>query len=41
MVGGALVLHLSRREISQSFVTAIIVATAAFVVYARWFVIPL
>ena len=40
IVGGAAVFHLSRREIPSALVTAILFALAAFVAYARWFVIP-
>ena len=40
IVGGAAVLHLSRREIPPALVTAILFALAAFVAYVRWFVIP-
>ena len=38
---GAVVLHLSRREIPPTVVTAILLALAVLVAYARWFEIPL
>jgi hypothetical protein len=41
IMGGAVVLHLSRREIPPSVVTAVLLALAVFVSYMRWFVIPL
>ncbi len=41
IMGGALVLHLSRREIPPSVVTAVLLALAVFVACMRWFVIPL
>ena len=41
IMGGAVILHLSRREIPPSVVTAILLAFAVFVAYARWFVNPL
>ena len=41
IVGGAALFHLSRREIPPALVTAVLLALAAFVAYARWFVIPL
>lgn len=41
IMAGASVLHLSRREIPPTVVTTVLLALAAFVAYARWFVIPL
>ena len=41
IMGGAVVLHLSRREIPPSVVTAVLLALAVFVACVRWFVIPL
>lgn len=38
---GAVPLHLSRREIPPTIITTVFLALAAFVAYARWFVIPL
>jgi hypothetical protein len=38
---GAVVFHLSRREIPPSVVTAVLLALAVFVACMRWFVIPL
>jgi hypothetical protein len=38
---GAVPFHLSRREVAPAMVTAVLLALAAFVAYARWFVIPL
>ncbi len=38
---GAVVQHLSRREIGPSIVTAVLLVLAVLVAYARWFVIPL
>ena len=39
--GGAAVFHLSRREIPPATFTLVLLALAAFLAYARWFVIPL
>jgi len=41
IMGGAVVLHLSRREVPSTVVTAVLFALAIFVACARWFVIPL
>lgn len=41
IMGGAAVFHLSRRETAPALVTAALFVLAAFVAYARWFVIPL
>ena len=41
IMAGAVVLHLSRREIPPTIVTAVLLALAVLVAYARWFVIPL
>jgi DoxX-like family len=41
IMGGAVILHLSRREIPPSVVIAVLLAFAVFVAYARWFVNPL
>jgi hypothetical protein len=41
IMGGALVLHLSRREIPPSVVTAVLLALAVLVACMRWFVYPL
>jgi hypothetical protein len=41
IMGGAVVFHLSRREIPPALVTTVLLALAVFVAYARWFVIPL
>jgi uncharacterized membrane protein len=38
---GASIFHLSRREIPPTIVTAVLLALAASVAYARWFTIPL
>jgi hypothetical protein len=38
---GAVVFHLSRREIPPVFVTAVLLALAVFVACMRWFVLPL
>lgn len=38
---GAVVFHLSRREIPPAVVTTTLLALAVFVAYVRWFVIPL
>lgn len=41
IAGGAVVFHLSRREIPPAIVTAILLALAVFVAFTRWFVIPI
>ena len=41
IAGGAVVFHLSRREIPPALVTAILLALAVLVAYMRWFVMPL
>jgi len=41
IVGGALVFHLSRREMAPALNAAVLLALAVFVACARWFVIPL
>ncbi len=41
MMSGAMVFHLSRREIPPALVTAALLALAAFVTVMRWLVIPL
>ncbi len=41
IMAGAVVFHLSRREIGPSIVTAVLLVLAVLVACARWFVIPL
>jgi hypothetical protein len=41
IMGGPVVLHLSRRERAPVVVTAVLLALAVLVACARWFVIPL
>lgn len=41
IMGGAVILHISRREIPPSVVTAVLLALAVLVACMRWFVIPL
>ena len=41
IMGGAVVFHLSRREIPPVLVTTVFLALAVFVACMRWFVIPL
>ena len=41
IMGGAVVFHLSRRELPLALLTSVLFALVAFVAYARWFVIPL
>lgn len=40
IAGGAAVFHLSRREVPPTLITTILFALAAFVAYARWFIVP-
>ena len=41
IMGGAVVFHLSRKEIPPALVTAVLLALAVLVACTRWFVIPL
>src|SRR3712207_5541368 len=41
IMGGAVVFHLSRRELPPALITTILFVLVAFVAYARWVVIPL
>lgn len=41
IMAGAVVFHVSRREIPPAVITTTLLALSAFVAYARWFVIPL
>jgi len=41
IMGGAVVFHLSRREMAPALVTAVLFALAVLVALTRWFVIPL
>lgn len=41
IMAGAVVLHLSRKEVSVTIVTAVLLALAVLVAGGRWFVIPL
>ncbi len=41
IMGGAVVFHLSRREIPPALVTITLLALAVLVACTRWFVIPL
>jgi len=41
IMGGAVVFHLSRREMPPVLITTVLFALVAFVAYARWVVIPL
>ncbi|WP_166174554.1 DoxX family protein [Rubrobacter tropicus] len=38
---GAVPFHLSRGEVPPTVITAVLLALAAFVAYARWFALPL
>ncbi len=40
ITAGAVVLHLSRREVPQAIVTGVLLALAVLVACTRWFVIP-
>ena len=41
ILGGAVVFHLSRREMPPALLTTVLFALVAFVAFARWLVIPL
>ena len=41
IMGGAVIFHLSRREMPLALLTTVLFALVALVAYARWFVIPL
>ena len=41
IVGGAVIFHLSRREMPPALVTAVLLALSVLVAYMRWFVMPL
>lgn len=38
---GAVIFHISRREVKQTFVTALLLVLVIFVAYMRWQVLPL
>ena len=41
IMGGAVVFHLSRRELPLALLTTVLLVLVVFVAYARWVVIPL